>query len=201
MLVIYKAWNGSKKQNQKNQVLTTQQVHSAAQYSINSFVQKFNDGVDQKIAEMQKEIKEMQSQIVVYHEWIEITWISGRKHIFCVGKEGDGCYCIRLKSNPDIIKVRRYSTEYPYDLIDTQGDEHSQHGFFKQISWDKKTNSEKTRTKTLISWRLFGKEEFDQKCLEANGNSLNDNFMHKDDAESEKQWVQEIAAKKRRESD
>jgi len=109
----------------------------------------------------------MKAQAEDYHEWIEFTWISGRKQIFCVGKEGWRCHCWRLNSNPDIIKVRRYSTEYPYDLIDTKGAKQSKHEVFnppvsfKQVSWDKKTNTERTKTKTLISWRLLNKQEFE----------------------------------------
>jgi len=82
-------------------------------------------------------------------------------------------------------------------LIDTKGAQHSQHEFFEQVSLDKKTNTEKTTTKKLVSWRLFGKQEFDQRCLEANGRSLNDPRVYEDEAVAEKRWIEEIAAKRR----
>lgn len=91
-------------------------------------------------------------------EMIEFTYISGKKRIYYVGKEGERCHCFRLKSNNDIIKVKRYSTEYPFDLIDTKGSKHSQDVFFQQVSFDKKTSTEKTKTKTLISWKLFERQ-------------------------------------------
>jgi len=91
-------------------------------------------------------------------EMIEITWISGRKQIYMVGKEGDKCHCFRLKSNDDIIKIKKYSTEYPFDLIHTQRAKHNKHEYFEQVSLDKKTNTEKTKRKKLVSWRLFERQ-------------------------------------------
>jgi hypothetical protein len=124
------------------------------------------------ISQIQKEGEILKSQIVEYDEWIEITGISGKKRVYCVGKpninERQQCHCFRLYSNPDIIKVGRYSTEYPYDLIDTKGAQKSQHEFFEQVSFDKKTNTEKSKTKTLISWRLFGRKEFEEVYLPNN---------------------------------
>lgn len=201
IFVIHKAWSESKKPDQKNLATQAQQINAAARKAVDSFEQKFVDAVERKITEMQKEIDARKAQTDEYHEWIEFTYISGKKQIFCVGKEGWQCRCVRLNSNPDIIKVRRYSTEYPFDLIDTQGAMQSQHEFFEQVSLDKKTNTEKTTTKKLISWRLFGKQEFEQKCLEANGKSLNVTGVFDDDAISEKQWIEEIAAKKRQSAD
>ena len=103
-------------------------------------------------------------------EMIEITWISGRKQIYMVGKEGEQCHCFRLQSNNDIIKIKKYSTEYPFDLIHTQGARHSKHSFFKQVSFDKKTNTEKAKRKTLVSWRLFERQwKLNPKSLNTTG--------------------------------
>jgi len=89
---------------------------------------------------------------------IEITNISERIQIYYVGKEGENCHCFRLKSNNGIVKIRRYSTEYPYDLIDTKGGKQSNDGICQQVSLNKKTNTEKSKTKPLISWRLFERQ-------------------------------------------
>jgi hypothetical protein len=161
---------------------------------------KFEKRANAVISRIQKESEELKTQIQEYHEWIEIINISGKRHIFCVGKEGWGCHCWRLNSNPNIIKVRKYSTDYPFDLIDTQGAMQSQHEFFEQVSFDKKTNTEKPTTTRLAPWRLFDKQEFEQKCLEANGRGLNAVGVH-EDVIAEKQWIEEIAAKKRRMED
>ena len=307
MLVIYKAWQGIKKPNQKTQVPRAnpisreQQIEDAAQQIIDGLglLQKseplyellshlVNDkllshlesklknsdiSAKQVIDAVERKLKAAQSQqidkilqkaekdlplklredfvkakvqlarpirandfhaglFIERQEMIEITNISGRIQIYMVGKEGDGCHCFRLKSNPDIIKVRRYSTEYPYDLIHTQRGKHSQHPHFQQVSLDKKTNTEKTTSKTLISWRLFERQwKLDPKWLNTTGEYEDVYFDTEtyrqqsaevnqkvetvrkerqknagvspfvDDVTSEKQWVQELAAKKRRESD
>ena len=92
--------------------------------------------------------------------WIEFTYNSGRVVFYIVGKEGNRCHCFRLKSTPNIIKVRKYSGEYPYDLVDTCGKRHAKQVTFQQVSWSKKTSMEKITTKSMISWRLLNCIEY-----------------------------------------
>ena len=92
--------------------------------------------------------------------WIEFTYNSGRVTFYIVGKEGDRCHCFRLKSTPNIIKVRKYSGEYPYDLVDTCGKRLAKQVTFQQVSWSKKTSTEKITTKSMISWRLLNCIEY-----------------------------------------
>ena len=181
------------KTNTESRILTEQEVEDAAQKICNAHgllprpagsrppdgklplgmkfsgknLERVLDAVERKVTAMQKNFERKVADIETSKEMIEITWISGRKKIYMVGKEGNQCYCCRLKSNHDIIKVRKYSTEYPFDLIDTKGARNCTDTFFEQVSLDKKTNTEKTKKKKLISWRLFQEGElemvYDQK--------------------------------------
>ena len=156
------------------------------------------DEINRKIENVRKERiqnSEAKTQIE-YNEWIEITWISGDKKISGVGKEewqcfdSWDCHCWRLNSNNNIIKVRQYmNADYPFYLIDTQGAKHSKNEFFEEVSFDRKTNTEKTETKKLISWRLLNRLEFNK--------WLNSTRVSVDNVEAEKQWIKEIAAKRR----
>ena len=152
-----------KKEFKKQNVVPKKKSQVSQTKQIEGFVEKL-DGVKKKIAEMQKDSASRATDVQTSDEMIEITWISGRKQIYMVGKEGWKCHCFRLKSNPNIIRVNRFSAKtpgYPFNLIDTKGAKHSADSFFEQVSLDKKTNIEKTKTKTLISWRLFGNGELE----------------------------------------
>ena len=58
----------------------------------------------------------------------------------------------------------------PFDLIETKGAKHSKDKFCQRVFLNKKINTEKTKIKPLVSWRLFERQwELDPKSLRKTG--------------------------------